>query len=267
MEKVLERVIPIINYLEGEELKLLYKKLQPFIKAASPREKETLSWKGTLILTDCAEGVELARQAGLPCIGLEQADILSCRYLVTDVEAITAEYLERVYRRFYVLPWDILETKRCIVRETVEEDAEFVLELYEDALEFSLQPPFANLQEGREYIRQYRENIYEFYEFGLWTVEEKGTGRLIGIAGLENQIIQGEEYLALGYMIDRAWRRLGYGEEVCRAILEYGRRELGLSKIHCFIEPKNDVSRALAEKLGFQKVEKQALWHYIWNGA
>ncbi len=281
MRNTLERVIPIIKHLEEKAQRRLLEKLRPFIKEILPEEKESLVWKKTLILTDCLEGVALAENAGLPCIGIMQgekaleagastdlkealeADYLPCKYLVTGMEAITDVYLERVYRRFHGMPWDILETERCVVRESTEEDAEVILQLYEESKEFALQAPFSNPQEGRDYIQKYRQRVYEFYEYGLWTIEEKRSGRMIGIAGLENQIFEEKEYMALGYIIGRAWRRQGYGEEVCRAILEYGRTELELSKVHCFIAPDNKGSQALAEKLGFRRIEAGEKWNYL----
>lgn len=271
MQRKLERVIPIIQHMEEEEQCALLHRLSVFIKEVPP-EKEASVWKKTLIVTDCMEGAELAHRANLPCLGLELKEPLPdgrlpCRYLVTDVRGISEDYLERVYRRFYGLPWEILESRRCLLRETVEEDAGEVLRLYEEAEEFSLQPPFYDEQEGKAYIHEYREKIYELYEYGLWTLEEKESGQIIGIAGLENQIIEGEEYLALGYIIDRKRRRQGYGEEICRAILEYGRKELGITKLHCFIEPTNEGSWRLAEKLGFcrELPSGERLQHYVWQ--
>ena len=277
MKYYLKRVIPVLNRLEETDWNVLVSQIKPFIKEILP--EEMLS--ETLILTDSPEGISLAAEAGLPCLGLELSgqEPLSCSYAVTDLSAVTQEYLERIYRRFFDIPWEILESERCIVREGTEEDVEEILNVYEDIEDFSLTRPFDTPEEGRRYMRNYREMVYRFYEYGLWVVEEKESGALIGIAGLENQIFQKEEYLALGYVIEKKWRGQGYAEEVCREILAYGEAEFGLEEMHCFIEPENEASNRLVEKLGFcregttvqQRGEngggETVLWHYIWKSS
>lgn len=291
MKYYLERVIPVMAGLLKEDWNVLMGQIKSFIKELSPQEETLL---GTLILTDSPEGVSLAREAGLPCLGLELAaedmgkaeidgkesagkEILACPYVVMDISAVTPICLEQVYRRFYDIPWEILESERCVVREGTEADAAQILEVYGDIEEFSLKKPFATIEEGRQYMQDYREMVYRLYEYGLWVVEEKGSGELIGVAGLENQIFKEQEYLALGYVIGKKWRGQGYAKEVCQAILNYGREELGLEVLHCFVEPENGVSQHLVEKLGFcregkvilQKEEnggeEKQLYHYIWK--
>ena len=278
MQYYLKRVIPVLNHLEETDWNVLISQIKPFIKEILPQEREL---SGTMILTDSPEGVSLAKEAGLPCLGLELSgqESLSCSYAVTDLSAVTQEYLERIYRRFYNVPWEILESERCIVREGNEEDVEEILNVYEDIEEFSLTRPFDTLEEGQRYMQDYREMVYRFYEYGLWVVEEKASGALIGVAGLENQVFQKEEYLALGYVIKKEWRRQGYAEEVCRAILVYGETEFGLEEVHCFVELENEASARLVEKLGFcregttiqQKGEnggqEAMLYHYIWKNS
>lgn len=291
MKYYLERVIPVVDGLLKEDWNVLMGQIKSFIKELSPQE-ETLS--GTLILTDSQEGVSLAREAGLPCLGMELTakdmgkaeivgkesvgkEILACPYVVTDISAVTPICLEQVYRRFYDIPWEILESERCVVREGTEADAAQILEIYGDVEEFSLTKPFATIEEGHQYMQDYREMVYRLYEYGLWVVEEKESGELIGVAGLENQIFKEQEYLALGYVIGEKWRRQGYAKEVCQAILTYGREELGLETLHCFVEPENGVSLHLVEKLGFcregeviqqkeeNRGEEKQLYHYIWK--
>lgn len=277
MNYYLERVIPVLDSISGEDWDALLGRIRPFIKEIE-MQNETLF--RTLVLADSKEGIRLANEAGLPCLGLElgkEAETLACPYVVTDISAVTPMCMEQVYRRFYNLPWEILESVRCIVREGTEEDAAQILGIYEDIEEFSLTKPFANLEEGQRYMRDYRKMVYRLYEYGLWVVEEKESGKLLGVAGLENQIFQGQEYLALGYVIGKNWRGRGYGEEVCRAILDYGKNTLGLRTLHCFVELENEASIRLIEKLGFCRKEivvqkmgenggqEQQLGHYLWK--
>lgn len=275
MRYYLERVIPVLQTLDEKEWGLLINRIKPFIKEIS--STETLS--GSMVLTDSMEGVALAKNVGLPCLGLETGDgeHLSCPYVVTDISAVSENYLERIYRRFYCIPWEILESNRCILREGSAADVEGILAIYEDIEEFSLTKPFSTPEEGRIYMENYREMVYRLYEYGLWVMEDKESGELIGVAGLENQIFGEEEFLALGYVIGKKWRRQGYGEEICREILVYAQEELGICKLHSFVEPENTASIRLMEKLGFRRekpvVQKEGqnggsegvLWQYLWK--
>ncbi len=294
MNYYLKRVIPVLERPSDKSFKGLLNRIKPLIKELPPPGESLL---GTLILTDSSEGVQLAEEAKLPCLGLELKGeavgkeresegagndsagekILACPYVVTDISAVTPLCLEQVYRRFYNIPWEILESKRCIVREGTEEDVAQILDVYRDIEKFSMTRPFATIEEGQKYMRDYRKIVYRLYEYGLWVIEGKGSGRIIGVAGLENQIFQEKEYLALGYVIGEKWRGQGYAKEVCRAILDYGREELGMEELHCFVEPENEASRHLVEKLGFCRegsvIQKEGengglqkiLEHYIWR--
>ena len=51
-------------------------------------------------------------------------------YAVEDLEEIDAGYLEGIYRRLAGEPWEILRTKRLLVREQREEDLDSLYEIY-----------------------------------------------------------------------------------------------------------------------------------------
>ena len=53
-------------------------------------------------------------------------------------------------------------------------------------------------------------------------------------------------------MIERESQRKGYGLEVCRAILEYAKEELGFERVQALVQEENNASAALLERLGFE---------------
>jgi RimJ/RimL family protein N-acetyltransferase len=249
MKQYLKRVIPVMGGLEPETFRQVLEQIRPFVKEMEPGE----GFQGSLLLVDTPKGVRQAKELGLPCLGLEMGQ--DCRlevpYVVTDPSALTGPYLERVYRRFYGIPWDILETERCRIREWEKADAASILEVYEDLERFSISKPFRDQREGEAYLEQYRDRVYRLYEYGLWAAEKKDTKELAGIAGLENQSFEEGDFLALGYVIGKKWRRQGYGQELGQGILEYADRHLGVKQVHCFVEPENTGSLHLAKRLGF----------------
>ena len=78
----------------------------------------------------------------------------------------------------------------------------------------------------------------------------KESGNLIGQAGLMKSIINGNEAVELGYILDNAYWHNGYGTEAARACLEYAFEELGLKTVCCSIRPENVASIRVAERLG-----------------
>lgn len=167
---------------------------------------------------------------------------------------LDADYLEGIYRRYKGLPWDVLETDRCIVRETTEEDVEAFFQIYADPeITQYTEKLYPTIEEEKQYVREYREKIYGFYGFGVWTVLKKETGEVIGRVGFSYR--EGFEEPEIGFVIGMPWQRQGYAEEVCRSLLQYGEEELGFSCVQAFVMPDNAASVHLCEKLGLHKID------------
>lgn len=165
-------------------------------------------------------------------------------------EEIDLEFLIHVYERHHGLPWTILETKRCVVREFSMDYLDDLFELYAGKGMVDYVEPLYSYEEEREYQEAYIRNMYGFYGYGMWIVCDRNTGELIGRAGLEHrEELDGE--MELGYAIGVPYQRQGYATEVCEAILEYAHKELEQTSLCCLIEEGNHVSEHLARKLGF----------------
>ena len=109
---------------------------------------------------------------------------------------------------------------------------------------------------GEEEAKAYIRSMYGLYQCGMWVVLEKESGRIIGRAGFGIADYLPEAELDLGYLIDTPYRRQGYGEEACRAALDYGRDWLELPEISAYAEAENTASCHLLEKLGFRREQE-----------
>lgn len=165
-------------------------------------------------------------------------------------EEIGLTFLRHVYERHHHIPWTILETKRCVVREFSMEYLDELFALYEGEGMTDYIEPLYPYEEEKAYQEAYIEYMYGFYGYGMWLVCDKKTGKLIGRAGVEHREELGGA-MELGYAIGVPYQRQGYAMEVCRAILDYARDELQMTEINCLIEEGNTVSERFAEKLGF----------------
>ena len=197
-------------------------------------------------LTDCIwivsskQQKQIADSLGIASIGEPQC---GTRYAVESLAELDIEYLERVRRRYNHIPWDIGETDRCLIRELSLSDLPALYELYAKPGMTDYVEPLYDYETELEYQKAYIENMYGFYEYGMWLVFSKETGKLIGRAGLEHD--------ELGYMIAPELQNLGYATEVCRFIIDYARENTDFEELYCRIDEKNEASVRLAKKLGF----------------
>lgn len=207
------------------------------------------------ITEDAAEAACLAASRTPYIVWLNDQNKDQCfpsgSYCVERLSDIDARYLDRVYRRFHDIPWEIAQTPRVRIREITVEDVPQLYELYRDAsVTAYMEPLFADPEQEIAYTRDYIKNVYGFYGYGMWVLEHRKSGQLIGRAGLENN--EGFEGLELGFMLGVAYQHQGYAYEACSAILSYGIQELGQQRYCCYINEKNRPSIRLCERLGFQ---------------
>jgi RimJ/RimL family protein N-acetyltransferase len=177
---------------------------------------------------------------------------------VEGFEETDAAFFTRVYQRHHDIPWTILTTERCIVKEFSMDYLDALFELYAGQGMTDYIEPLYSYEKEKEYQQAYIENMYRFYGYGMWIVCHRETGKLIGRVGVEHrEELDGE--LELGYAIGTEYQRQGYATEVCTAILSYVRRELGFDQVCCLIHEENLISRHFAEKLGFQEQKTMIL--------
>lgn len=84
--------------------------------------------------------------------------------------------------------------------------------------------------------------------FGLWAVEERTSGALVGRVGCFEP--EGWPGFEVGYVLARPFWGRGYATEAGGAALRYAREILGRDRIISLIHPANDASIRVAERLG-----------------
>lgn len=207
-----------------------------------------------LILTAADLTLRECSALSAACVGYRNPafpaeELYGADFLTEGFEEVDYAFLERVYQRKHGIPWRVIETERCFLREMTLSDLPDLRALYQDADD----PGFLHSEEEEaEYIRAYIENMYRFYGFGMWLVKDRVTDELIGQAGFHLVELYGETLLEMGYRIAAARRRMGYAAEVCRALMAYAAgADFGFRRLHCFVAGDNHASAALLEKLGF----------------
>lgn len=227
------------------------------------------------LITDSGELYEAAYREGIPFLlylhaGNKGASFKKAPYAVTSLKGVDLDYMDKIYRRLFGIPWTILTTRRCVIREIAEDDLSELYDIYKDpSITRYTEGLYQDREKEREYIKEYISQVYELCGFGIWAVVDKATGKLIGRAGLAWR--EGFETPELGYVISADYQRKGIATEVCGAILKFARKELQFPLIRVLFERENTASFKLCRKLGFKKdadvcVEGKEMCQYVYTG-
>ena len=86
----------------------------------------------------------------------------------------------------------------------------------------------------------------EMHGFGIWAVEERSSGTLIGHAGLE--YIPGALEVEIAYTLAKACWGRGYATEAAAAALQYGFEAVNLPEIYGLAFPENRPRNCLSRR-------------------
>ena len=179
-------------------------------------------------------------------------DFSSYKYVITNPEEIDTDFYVKIWQRYVGLPWTILETRRCIIREMTEGDVEELYKVYEDdSITDYTEPLYPDYEDELEYTRNYINNVYSYFGFGTWLVVNRENRKVIGRVGFNYR--EGHDSPELGYVIAKDYQGQGIAFEVCRAVTIYGFEELGFERISAYSVMENKKSLGLLKKLGFKE--------------
>jgi RimJ/RimL family protein N-acetyltransferase len=143
-----------------------------------------------------------------------------------------------------------LETDRLRLRWFVETDAAFILALVNDPSWIANigDRGLETVEDARAWIAEKLVASYWRDGFGLWALERKSDGELVGMCGLvERETLPA---IDVGYALAARFRGEGYAREAARASLEYGRDVLGKRRILAIVRPENHASIRVLESIG-----------------
>jgi RimJ/RimL family protein N-acetyltransferase len=160
-------------------------------------------------------------------------------------------------------------TPRLRLRGWREDDVERMAEIYADPEVMRYLRPL-DLEGTRQQLRRFVTQ-WEVLGFGLWAVEERSSGRLIGRIGLHYH----EDWTAsaydaeVGWTLERASWGKGLATEGGAASLRYGFETMRMERIISIAHHQNVASRRVMEKLGMRHEgetdwrENPVVWYAI----
>ena len=93
--------------------------------------------------------------------------------------------------------------------------------------------------------------------YGMWALEEKETGTLVGRSGFLNP--EGWPGFELGWTLGRPYWGRGFASEAARRALDYAFEALDRKRVISLIRPANTPSMRVADRLGMVRAGEVAL--------
>lgn len=146
----------------------------------------------------------------------------------------------------------ILETERTTLREIVETDAEFILDLLNQPtfIKYIGNRNVKTLVNALEVIENRYRQSYRDFGFGLYIVELKENNVPIGFCGFVKR-----DYLSdadIGFAFLPQFEKKGYAFESADAVMKYGKDILNLKCVLAITTKNNESSQKLLVKLDFK---------------
>ena len=152
-----------------------------------------------------------------------------------------------------------LETERLRLRPYRRKDLDELAPMFADPEHMRYYPvPFT-----REETATWIERQFERYRddgFGLWVIEDLGTGELLGTAGATVQVVEDVREVELGWHVRPGKKGLGIAPEAGAAARDWAFATLDVDHLISLIRPENVASARVAEKLGM-RVEREVDFH------
>ena len=100
---------------------------------------------------------------------------------------------------------------------------------------------------------------WEQHGFGVWAVEDKASGTLIGQCGL-NTLEEAPEVEVL-YLFDRSYWGRGLATEAAQAAVNIGFDHVGLQRIVGLTHPDNIASQRVLQKIGLRFIKRSRFFN------
>ena len=143
----------------------------------------------------------------------------------------------------------ILETKRLILREMIDDDYSSLQKVISDPETMKYYPKPYDEEGVWKWIRWCKAS-YAKRGFGLWAVIYKATGEMIGDCGVSMQTIDDEMKPEIGYHLRKDYHRQGIGREMTQAVKDYFFTHFDFNEVYSYMDKDNLPSYKTAEANG-----------------
>jgi RimJ/RimL family protein N-acetyltransferase len=160
-----------------------------------------------------------------------------------------------------------LETERLRLRPYREEDLDDLHAMFSDPEHMRWYPSTFD----RDGTRAWMDRTFQRYRdegFGLWIVEERGTGAFLGTAGPTIQLVDDVGHVEIGWHTKPGRKGEGIAPEAGAAAMDWAFENLEVDHLIALVRPENTGSNRVAQKLGMhvdREVDRQGMRHYVYR--
>jgi RimJ/RimL family protein N-acetyltransferase len=145
----------------------------------------------------------------------------------------------------------VIETDRLFLREFAPADLADLARVLCDRETMRFYPMTFDEAAAKEWIARNQQR-YATHSHGLWAMDLKSTGEMIGDCGITLQDVDGESLLEIGYHLRRDMWGQGFATEAARACRDYGFSNLDAEFLVSLVRPENLPSCRVAERIGMK---------------
>jgi [ribosomal protein S5]-alanine N-acetyltransferase len=149
-------------------------------------------------------------------------------------------------------PFPKLITERLVLRGPMEKDLQPVFDIHTDpeVMRYYGVEPYKSIDKSKEHLDWLAKLHRE--ETGLrWIIALKDEDQYIGDVGFYDYEKK-HRTAEIGYILGKQHWGKGMMTEAINTALDYGFNEMSLNRIQALIDPRNEASKRVAEKHGFQ---------------
>jgi RimJ/RimL family protein N-acetyltransferase len=146
----------------------------------------------------------------------------------------------------------VIQSKRLALRKLDLHDAEFILELLNEAafVRFIGDKGVRTVQDARDYLLKGPMDSYARFGFGLYLTSLLNDRTPIGICGLVKRDTLDDVDIGFAFL-SRHWSK-GYAVEAASAVMKFAERELQLRRVVAITNPDNSGSIAVLQRIGLR---------------
>lgn len=141
-----------------------------------------------------------------------------------------------------------LKTERFYLRYITQNDFKELQAILQDKeVMYAWEHDFSN-EDVQDWINKNLER-YKKYNLGFFLMIENVSGKVLGQAALMPDLISGNKYYEIGYILKKEFWHQGFATEAAKALINYAFNILNLREVIFEIRPENIFSRRVAENL------------------
>ena len=172
-------------------------------------------------------------------------------------DTLDDRYVEHLRARYFGNSVVIGESKRVRLRELKMSDLEKIYKFAKGTMDPVLNVFLKqSVEESVIHFEAYIAHMYPMYDYGIWAVEQKNTGEVLGLCGLGQIELDGQICTDLGYYICSEYRNQGLATECIEIVLDYAKNYLEFLCIYAIIKEENRISARILRKFGFEFIKE-----------